>query len=328
MIISEKIMELRKQNGWSQEELAFQLGVSRQSVSKWESGASIPDMEKILKLSDIFGVSTDYLLKDHFKTEEDCVAVQSGEVDGPKQISMEEADTFMGLKQNSAKRAGLAVSGYILSPAVLVFLCGLYESGALRISEDMLGGIGVSLLLVGIACSTAYFVMHGLKMEPYDYLEKEQFRLAYGVEAVVRKKMAEYDGTHRASIMIGVFLCIVAAIPLMIAAGLDSSDSTYIFCTVILLVVIAVAVFLFVSAGMRKECYQMLLQEGDYTADKKAENRDTERFSGIYWCLITAVYLGISFYTMHWNRTWIIWPCAGVAFAGIRGIVCSMRKKQ
>lgn len=67
MILAEKIMELRKKNGWSQEELAFQMDVSRQSVSKWESGASIPDLERILKLSQLFGVSTDYLLKEELE---------------------------------------------------------------------------------------------------------------------------------------------------------------------------------------------------------------------------------------------------------------------
>lgn len=51
MILSEKITYLRKQNGWSQEQLAEQLNVSRQSISKWESGASIPDLDRILKLS-------------------------------------------------------------------------------------------------------------------------------------------------------------------------------------------------------------------------------------------------------------------------------------
>ena len=64
MILAEKITELRKKNGWSQEELAEQLDVSRQSISKWESAQSTPDMNRILKMSDIFGVSTDYLLKD------------------------------------------------------------------------------------------------------------------------------------------------------------------------------------------------------------------------------------------------------------------------
>lgn len=57
-------MKLRKQQGWSQEELAMKLGVSRQSVSKWESGASIPELDKILQLGELFGVSTDFLLKD------------------------------------------------------------------------------------------------------------------------------------------------------------------------------------------------------------------------------------------------------------------------
>ena len=64
MNLAEKIMTLRKKRGWSQEELAMQLNISRQSVSKWESGASIPDLDKILKLSEIFDVTTDYLLKE------------------------------------------------------------------------------------------------------------------------------------------------------------------------------------------------------------------------------------------------------------------------
>ena len=61
MILAEKITKLRKRNGWSQEELAMKLNISRQSVSKWESAASIPDLDKVIKLSAIFGVSTDYL---------------------------------------------------------------------------------------------------------------------------------------------------------------------------------------------------------------------------------------------------------------------------
>ena len=54
MILADKIIDLRKKNGWSQEELAAQLGVSRQAVSKWESTSSIPDLDKIIKLSEIF----------------------------------------------------------------------------------------------------------------------------------------------------------------------------------------------------------------------------------------------------------------------------------
>ena len=63
MNISNRIIRLRKQKGWSQEELAEKLDVSRQSVSKWESGTSVPDLTRILQMSELFGVTTDYLLK-------------------------------------------------------------------------------------------------------------------------------------------------------------------------------------------------------------------------------------------------------------------------
>ena len=62
MILADKIIEERKKNGWSQEELAQQLGVSRQAVSKWESAGSVPDLQKIIQMADLFGVTTDYLL--------------------------------------------------------------------------------------------------------------------------------------------------------------------------------------------------------------------------------------------------------------------------
>ena len=70
MILAEKIQSLRKKNGWSQEDLAEKLNVSRQSVSKWESAASIPDINKILELAKLFGVTTDYLLKDSMEQTE------------------------------------------------------------------------------------------------------------------------------------------------------------------------------------------------------------------------------------------------------------------
>ncbi len=64
MIFADKLIDLRKKNGWSQEELAEKLNVSRQAVSKWEGAQSVPDMSRIIRLSELFGVSTDYLLKD------------------------------------------------------------------------------------------------------------------------------------------------------------------------------------------------------------------------------------------------------------------------
>ena len=70
MTFSEKLMDLRRKSGMSQEQLADRLGVTRQSVSKWESGTAMPELVKLISLSDIFGVSVDYLVKDYLEEPE------------------------------------------------------------------------------------------------------------------------------------------------------------------------------------------------------------------------------------------------------------------
>jgi len=75
-MLGEKIHQLRKGRGFSQEELASQLTVSRQAISKWELGESVPDTENIVQLSKIFNVSTDYLLNDEYESDLDIPAVK------------------------------------------------------------------------------------------------------------------------------------------------------------------------------------------------------------------------------------------------------------
>lgn len=69
MRFDEKLMTLRKKQGMSQEQLAERLGVTRQSVSKWESGIALPELAKIITLSEIFKVSVDYLVKDYLEED-------------------------------------------------------------------------------------------------------------------------------------------------------------------------------------------------------------------------------------------------------------------
>ena len=132
MILAEKIMQLRKQRGWSQEELADKLGISRQSVSKWESGMSIPDLDKILKLGGVFGVSTDYLLKEELEECEQAGVAVPGQFDEPeaesvRSISMQEAETYMDLTQKVSKRIAFGVLLCILSPICLIQLGAVSE---------------------------------------------------------------------------------------------------------------------------------------------------------------------------------------------------------
>ena len=91
MIFADKLIALRKKAGWSQEELAQQLNVSRQSVSKWEGAQSVPDLDKIVQLSRIFGVSTDYLLKDELEAQETAEPEPEQPVPEPSSISRPQA---------------------------------------------------------------------------------------------------------------------------------------------------------------------------------------------------------------------------------------------
>ena len=77
MTFGEKLQNLRKGRGWTQEQLAEQIGVSRQALSKWELGAAVPDTENILQLSRLFGVTTDYLLYDEYDSDRDLPAVHT-----------------------------------------------------------------------------------------------------------------------------------------------------------------------------------------------------------------------------------------------------------
>lgn len=325
MILAEKIASLRKKKGWSQEELSYQLDVSRQSVSKWESGASVPDLERILKLSEIFGVSTDYLLKEEIEADLKIETLDLNDDDGFRRVGREEAEHFMEAKINEAKKVAAATAGYILSPVVLLILTGLSEFKQPVINDDMASGLGVVIVLIMVGISTMLLVVNGMKMEAFQYLQKENFHLESGVEGIVRDRLSKYTDSNSKYIMIGVFLCIICAVPLMFAISFDSSDFIITLCADFILIVIACAVYLFVLAGERKGCLQMLLQEGDYTVQKKLERKNTEHMHVIYWCIITTVYLGVSFYTGNWHMTWIIWPCAGIMYAAVRAFVIASK---
>lgn len=114
--------------------------------------------------------------------------------------------------------------------------------------------------------------------------------------------------------------------PLLLAGSIDAGDRIYIWCVALLLVLVACGVFLFVWSGMIYGSYQKILQIDDFTPENKQLGENLSWFSGSYWCLVTALYLGISFYFDNWNISWIIWPVAGVLFAALYQILRNIVK--
>ena len=321
MILADKIMNLRKKCGWSQEELAEQLGISRQSVSKWESGMSIPDLEKIVKMSALFGVSTDYLLKDEI---EETLPSETYETDDMevRPVSMEEANAYMDLVKETSPKFAIAIPSIIMSPIPLLLLGSFAEIHPEKYSEELFGGIGAAIILIIVLIAVVPIILCSMRLSKYEYLEKEEIGLLYGVKGIVEKRKEEYEETYRQGIVIGVVLVIAGVIPLVLAGALGASDFVAAIFVCVLLCFVAVAVHLFVGRGLVHESFTKLLQEGDYAPEMKRGGKKVEMIAGIYWCVVTAIFLAWSFLSNAWGISWVIWPVAGVLFGAI---ACAVR---
>lgn len=293
MILAEKISEERKKNGWSQEELAEKLSVSRQSVSKWESGQSVPDLNRILEMARIFGVTTDYLLKDEIEEAENVDGFKSTESSKKlRKVTMEEADEFLRIKTKTSPIIAFGVSLCVASAAPLIALIGLSESRRIGITEDFASGIGVAILLVMVAVAVFLFILSGRESSKYEFLGKEEIETEYGVDGIVREKKNGFSGKFTISVGIGVVLCILSCVPLMLCAGINAKDDIVVISVSILLLIVAVAVNLFVRVGIVNSSFDVLLQEGDYTVKKKKEAPVVGAVMLVYWLIFVAIYLG------------------------------------
>ncbi len=319
MILADKILSLRKKNGWSQEELAEKMNVSRQSISKWESTGSIPDINKILELAKIFGVSTDYLLKDDL---EEVDYSDTNDSDNSRRVSLTQANEFIEIKKAVGKKIGLGVSLCILSPVLLIMLAGISEEKPwnYNISEGAAGGIGVVVMLLMVAAAVSIFIINGMKLKRFEYLEKCDFELEYGVSGIVKEKQRAFESKYTMNIVVGVVLCILCVIPLIVAGASDASEIIDTALVALLLVVVSVAAYLFVTSGTVKESYDKLLREGDYDRAEAENNKKAAKLSGVYWPIVVAIYLGWSLITNDWHITWVVFPVAALVFGGISSI--------
>lgn len=316
MILADKIIKLRKQNGWSQEELADKLNVSRQAVSKWESTASIPDMDKIIKLSLLFEVSTDYLLMDD---KEDVESAPYGSDSLLRKIDINTVNTYLDIARIAYHRIAYGVVLCIIAPITLLICVQYSENDPGVISNNTAVAIGLGVLFSLVLIAVMIFINEGMKLAKYEFLEKEVFELEYGVKGVIEKRNEEVTDVFRKRLLISIATIFIAVLQLIIGSLIN--EQAVLYQVGVLLLMVSFAVFGLVKYGMVKESYTKLLQEHDYSTQKKLNRKNHEGIAAFYWCAVVAVYLGVSFLTMRWDRTWIVWPVAGVLFGGLEAFL-------
>ena len=335
MILAEKITLLRKKSGMSQEELADKLGVSRQSISKWESAQSTPDLKRILAMSELFGVSTDILLKDEEELPDTTLPVAVVEQSGVpaastqalRQVSMEEATEYMKAKTMSAGRIAIGVMMCILSPITLIILGALQEGGAIGLTENQAGGIGITVLMLLIGGAVALFIYCGTMLERFEYIQKEPIETAYGVSGMVSERLKVMRPGHTRDMIIGITLCVLSCVPIFIPLMLNQPDWRMSAAVGATLFMIAIGVLLIVRTSIVKEGLEGLLEEGEFSRENKLEKKRNESIMTIYWAAALVIFLALSFITNRWDRTWIVWPIAGVACGLLEAVLRAIRSR-
>lgn len=312
MILADKIIRLRKKNGWSQEELADKMNVSRQAVSKWESAQTIPDLEKILQLGTLFGVTTDYLLKDEIEEEEFSDDESSGTT--VKKISIEETNTYLEQRKRASWRIALATFLCILSPITLIVLSTLSELPNPIMTKTFAGAVGLIVLFAFILCAVPIYIYCGFKNEPYAFLDKNiPFELEYGVKGMVTERKKKFRDSYIKFNIIAACMCIFSPMPLIISCFTKNEFLT-IMMLALLMIIAGIGACIFIVVGVQNASMQKLLQEGDFTTKEKKRNGIKEAVSFAYWGVLTAIYLTWSFLTNQWHISWLVYAIGGVLF--------------
>ncbi|MFC2764936.1 MAG: helix-turn-helix domain-containing protein [Lancefieldella parvula] len=364
MLLSEKIMSLRKRNGWSQEELARQLNVSRQSVSKWESMASMPDIQKIMTMSVLFGVSTDYLLKDEMEdlpataasldsaeTSSESATPESSSQTNEKdnysstkiKVSLDLATEYLDTIEKTSRTTAFAVMLFILGPAILGSLATygktltdfnftIINSSAFN-QPSLFDIVSVSIMMLCISAGVGLLILQNVKLSPFKELKENALDLQYGVEAAVKRRAESTKSLRSFQQAAGVCLTILSSIPFLIASyfkdGLYFSIGFF-----IAMFMVAFGVFLLVDSGIVKDSYNVLLQKEEFSyKEKTAKNEQDDihdqykQYKQAYYAVITLIYFSYSFITYDWLRSWIIWPLSALLYHAVISVLSAFKKK-
>ncbi len=320
MILSDKIILLRKKNNLTQEELAEKLGVSRQSVSKWEMGNSIPDINKIIQLSDVFGVKTDYLLKDEIddiEYSDDTVE----KFETKKTISVEDSNDFMSAYEEYSNDVADSISLFIMSPiAVLISQIIALTTNVKSEDSFVIGGTVVLFLI--IAFGVYKLIVKANLIEKYDFISKESFNLSYGVKGIVEKKKEEREQKDNKAIASAIIMYILCVIPIILVS-ISENEVLQLSAIILLLIIVSAATNILIKKLSVISSYNMLLQVEDYTMKNKKLREKMSGYITAFWLIIAAIYLAISLYTNRWEITWVIFAAGAVLFAAFYFILKS-----
>lgn len=286
-----KLQNLRKSKGLSQEALAMQLNVSRQAVSKWESGAGYPEMDKLILLSEMFDVTIDYLIKDHHESQDE----ESFETTDKYFMNSQKIADYMKYKTTLGKCVAGSVAAIILSVCSPIWC-----------DKTPYEPLGTFVFLAVVALAVFCMIFIGIKGESYKALEKKEINMSFQDLQETQEKYTGFQSQFGISIAFGVFLIIMSTAIVVFfedsSLGEKLSSSQLMLC-------VAVAVFLFIYQGVKYDMYCFLVQNKKYVEKQRKEENS---LYAITMPLAAMVYLFLGFTQGLWHPGWIIFPVVAI----------------
>ncbi len=290
MKFEDNLRELRKQFGFSQEELAQRLSVTRQSVSKWENGSASPELDKLMQLCELFHCTLDELLKGEIKEKDGLDRILY-----EKEMKIERILTCTGI---ALIMIGLSIHSYLCEQPY--------------INEEVVNCIFLLFVLAGVVC----LVWLGIKSS---FFEKRYPSIPLGLYE--EKEIRHFEQCYSIAIAIGVGVLIFAVILQQICDSYGREDIG----NSLFLLTVGFAVCIFVYFGMQKNKYDKT--QSHVYSEKDARDERFALYAGIIMVICTGVFLIASFLFDAWEISWLIFVIGGLC-CGVLYLLMMIQRKE
>lgn len=294
MNLGENLITLRKIKNISQEELAEMLEVSRQAVSKWESGGCYPEIEKLLKICEIFNCSIDTIMK--------------GKIEERNNIDLNEYDKFI---IKFGKNVSLGVFLILFGVTLLLILLGRTPDIKNVGEKDI--AISVSILLIFVLFACPLFIVNGLKMDSF----KKKYPLIEN--SYTKEEVAKFDKKFGIVIASCISFILLGVIGLLLMYGLKTYKND-LMPVGLFMIYITIAVPFLTYYGIQKDKYDVDKYNKLNSPKTKKEMDLIGKISAVIMILTTIIYFILGFVFNLWKYNWILYPISGM-ICGIFAII-------
>lgn len=292
MNFGENLQNLRKQHNLSQEELADQIGVSRQAISKWESGTATPELDKIIQLSELFHCQIDELIRGNIT---------------PTDYNLKSA--YNKLMNSFSRNISLAIAIILIGTTIFLSLSSFSQPYT---------DYGLVVFLIFVAIGTPIFVVNGMTLGNFKskHPKLDNFYTTDEVDAY-NIKFSHIIATAIAVILIGLVTFMTFMVTNVF--GTESPMPAAVF-----MIFVTLGAPLFVYAGIQKGKYDIARYNYENSAEYKALSEKVSKISGVIMMIATMIFLALGFTLQLWHICWVVYPIAGI----LCGIVSTLLQKN